>query len=152
MRRGSQPPSGPAGDPARWIGWRAERLRMAGFPPALARRLARDSRIDLHALLELVDRGCRPHLAARIVAPLDWEPERPRARGPSVTSVWREAPLPGVVDRQSQGIARLSSLRSSGSEREEASARLHGLMVRADKTLHDAPRKLHDVIELEIDG
>jgi hypothetical protein len=33
--------------------------------------LARDPRTDLHALLELVDRGCRPELAARILAPLD---------------------------------------------------------------------------------
>jgi hypothetical protein len=77
MRRGSQPSSGPAGEPARWIGWRAERLRAAGFPPALARQLARDSRIDLHDVLELVDRGCRPDLAARILAPIDREPTRP---------------------------------------------------------------------------
>jgi hypothetical protein len=76
-RRGSQPSSGPAGDPARWIGWRAQRLRAAGFPPALARQLARDSRFDLHAVLELIDRGCPPELAARIVAPLDWEAARP---------------------------------------------------------------------------
>ena len=77
VRCGSQSSSGPAGDAARWIGWRAQRLRAAGFPPVLARQLARDSRIDLHALLELTDRGCRPDLAARIVAPLDWEPRRP---------------------------------------------------------------------------
>lgn len=32
--------------------------------------LAADSRFDLHALLELVDRGCPPMLAVRIVAPL----------------------------------------------------------------------------------
>jgi len=63
-------------DPARWIGWRAQRLRAAGFAPALAGRLARDGRVDVHALLELIDRGCRPDLAARILAPLDWEPKR----------------------------------------------------------------------------
>jgi hypothetical protein len=74
VRRDSQRSSSPAGEPARWIGWRVERLRAAGFPPALARQLARDNRIDLHDALELVDRGCRPDLAARIVAPLDWEP------------------------------------------------------------------------------
>jgi hypothetical protein len=77
LRGGSQPSSGPAGDPARWIGWRAQWLRAAGFPPALAHQLAGDGRIDLHALLELVDRGCPPHLAARIVAPLDSTPEQP---------------------------------------------------------------------------
>jgi hypothetical protein len=77
MRRASQPPSDPAHEPARWINWRARRLRAAGFPPGLARQLAGDIRIDLHALLELTDRGCRPDLAARIVAPLDPGPNRP---------------------------------------------------------------------------
>jgi hypothetical protein len=45
----------------------------AGFGAQLAARLASDRRFDLHALLELVDRGCRPELAVRILAPLDWE-------------------------------------------------------------------------------
>jgi hypothetical protein len=76
-RRGSQPSSGAAGDSARVIAWRAKRLRAAGFPQELAGQLANDSRFDLHAVLDLIDRGCRPDLAARIVAPLDWEPERP---------------------------------------------------------------------------
>lgn len=58
------------------VRWRVERLREAGFEPAAAERLARDQRYDLHALLDLVDRGCRPELAARIVAPLD-DPEPP---------------------------------------------------------------------------
>lgn len=35
--------------------------------------LAGDCAIDLHALLELVERGCHPHLAVRILAPLDEE-------------------------------------------------------------------------------
>jgi hypothetical protein len=29
--------------------------------------------MDLHALIELVERGCPPELAARILAPLDEE-------------------------------------------------------------------------------
>jgi hypothetical protein len=33
--------------------------------------LANDRRFDLHAVLELVDRGCPPELAARILAPLN---------------------------------------------------------------------------------
>jgi hypothetical protein len=45
-------------------------LREAGFPAALARSLA-GKHVDLHALLELVDAGCPPELAARILAPLD---------------------------------------------------------------------------------
>jgi hypothetical protein len=52
--------------------WRVRRLRTAGFPGPLARRLAATPEIDLHALLELVDRGCPPALAARILAPLSW--------------------------------------------------------------------------------
>jgi hypothetical protein len=51
--------------------WRRERLIAAGFAADLAVRLAEDSTTDLHAVLELVDRGCRPALAARILAPLD---------------------------------------------------------------------------------
>jgi hypothetical protein len=54
-------------------GWRRGRLRAAGFPPELAAAVARDCAMDLHALLELVDRGCPPPLAARILAPLDRE-------------------------------------------------------------------------------
>jgi hypothetical protein len=55
------------------IAWRRERLLEAGFAPELAVRLAADCRVDLHALLELSDRGCPPALAARILAPLDDE-------------------------------------------------------------------------------
>ncbi len=53
--------------------WRREQLTESGFPLTLAARLAGDARYDLHALIELVERGCRPELAARIVAPLDDE-------------------------------------------------------------------------------
>ena len=50
--------------------WRRERLVEAGFERDLAEELATDGGYDLHALLDLVDRGCRPDLAARILAPL----------------------------------------------------------------------------------
>lgn len=53
------------------LAWRSGRLRAAGFPDALAERLARDPGYDLHALMNLTDRGCPPDLAARIFAPLD---------------------------------------------------------------------------------
>lgn len=53
------------------VAWRARRLALAGFSRELAWRMAADGRIDLHAALELVDRGCRPDLAARILAPID---------------------------------------------------------------------------------
>jgi hypothetical protein len=51
--------------------WRRARLIQAGFAPEMATRLGWDGRIDVHDLLGLVDRGCPPELAARIVAPLD---------------------------------------------------------------------------------
>lgn len=50
--------------------WRRCRLLDAGFDRDLAERLAASRTVDLHALLQLVDRGCPPALAARIVAPL----------------------------------------------------------------------------------
>jgi hypothetical protein len=68
MRTGSRDP---AGEQARLRQWRVQRLLTAGFELALAERLARQENVDLHELLELVDRGCPPALAARIVAPLD---------------------------------------------------------------------------------
>jgi hypothetical protein len=43
----------------------------AGFEPPLALALAQDGRYDLHALIELVERGCPPRLAIRILAPLE---------------------------------------------------------------------------------
>ena len=53
------------------VSWRRDRLARAGFALPLAARLARDRRIDVHALVELVDRGCSPELAVRILAPLE---------------------------------------------------------------------------------
>jgi len=50
--------------------WRRHVLRQAGFETPLARQLAATAEIDLHDLLKLVDRGCPPELAARILAPL----------------------------------------------------------------------------------
>ncbi len=50
--------------------WRRSLLRQAGFAAGVARDLAANPAYDLHALLNLVDRGCPPQLAARILAPL----------------------------------------------------------------------------------
>jgi hypothetical protein len=52
------------------VSWRVQRLLRAGFPSVLALDLAMDCRFDLHALLDLVERGCPPALAARILDPL----------------------------------------------------------------------------------
>lgn len=59
-----------AGPPLDVVEWRRCRSREAGFPATLAASLAH-MRVDLHALLELVDAGCPPELAARILSPLD---------------------------------------------------------------------------------
>jgi hypothetical protein len=57
--------------------WRLRRLVDAGFPLPLALELAATSGVDLHALFALLDRGCPPELAARILAPIDHADGRP---------------------------------------------------------------------------
>jgi hypothetical protein len=56
---------------AKILAWRRAQLVGAGFSLPLAARLAGDARYDLHALIELTERGCAPELAVRILAPLD---------------------------------------------------------------------------------
>jgi hypothetical protein len=53
------------------VRWRRRQLAAAGFGRPLASRLARDPRWDLHALIELVERGCPAELAVRILEPLE---------------------------------------------------------------------------------
>jgi hypothetical protein len=53
------------------VAWRRAQLVDAGFSLPLAHVLADDGRYDLHALIELVERGCPPELASRILAPLE---------------------------------------------------------------------------------
>ena len=53
------------------VGWRRERLVESGFARSLADAIAKDSSYDLHALIELVERGCDPEIAVRILAPLE---------------------------------------------------------------------------------
>ena len=53
------------------VRWRRDQLVSSGFPLTLAARLAGDARYDLHALIELAERGCPPALAVRILAPVD---------------------------------------------------------------------------------
>jgi hypothetical protein len=47
--------------------WRACELLKAGYEPLVAVELAEHSEIDLHLALELIDRGCPPDLAAKIL-------------------------------------------------------------------------------------
>lgn len=51
--------------------WRRDQLLHAGFSARLAASVAADPAYDLHALIELVERGCEPSLAVRILAPLE---------------------------------------------------------------------------------
>jgi hypothetical protein len=55
------------------VRWRREQLVGSGFAPALAARVAENTDFDLHALIELVERGCPPELAVRILAPVEDE-------------------------------------------------------------------------------
>jgi hypothetical protein len=65
----TQATRGPGVDPV--VVWRREQLVQSGLPSCQAASLAKDTRYDLHALIELVERGCPPRLAIRILAPLD---------------------------------------------------------------------------------
>jgi hypothetical protein len=57
------------------IAWRRTQLLRAGFPEDLADGLSHDGRYDLHRLIDLVERGCPPELAFRILAPLEGRDE-----------------------------------------------------------------------------
>jgi hypothetical protein len=53
------------------VEWRRQYLAGVGVEAELASAVAADLRWDLHALLQLLERGCPPHLAARILQPDD---------------------------------------------------------------------------------
>jgi hypothetical protein len=53
------------------VEWRREQLAQSGFGDRLAARVAENSSYDLHTLIELVERGCDPEVAVRILAPLE---------------------------------------------------------------------------------
>ena len=53
------------------VNWRQLELEQHGFPPVLAERVARDQRYDLQEQFALVEGGCAPALAVRILSPLD---------------------------------------------------------------------------------
>lgn len=55
------------------VAWRRGQLLAAGFGSDLSAELARDCGVDLHDLLELVERGSEPAIAAQILAPFDGE-------------------------------------------------------------------------------
>jgi hypothetical protein len=74
MKTGTNTTSDPPGirDEA-VVTWRRGQLLDAGFDLDASEQLARDCGVDLHALLDLVARGCPPPLAVRILSPLEGE-------------------------------------------------------------------------------
>ena len=55
-------------DPAaRVLGWRVEQLMAVGFDSDAAFVLALDRTVDLHQAIDLVQRGCPPQTAFRIL-------------------------------------------------------------------------------------
>ena len=53
------------------VRWRRDQLVACGVPGRMAVGLARNPTCDVHQMIDLVERGCPPHLAVRILAPLD---------------------------------------------------------------------------------
>jgi hypothetical protein len=47
--------------------WRAEALERAGYAPAAAVELAARPDVDLHSAIALLERGCPPDVAVRIL-------------------------------------------------------------------------------------
>jgi hypothetical protein len=47
--------------------WRAEALERAGYPAEAAAELAARADIDLHLAVDLVEKGCPPETARRIL-------------------------------------------------------------------------------------
>ncbi len=47
--------------------WRMEELERAGYPADAASEIAGRHYVDLHRAIELVERGCPPDLAIRIL-------------------------------------------------------------------------------------
>jgi len=83
--------------------WRTAPLEEAGFSRQLAATLARDRAYDLHAVLELVERGCPPELASRILAPLDHDARAlTGAASAPAAAVDTPAPRRASLDTESQ--------------------------------------------------
>ena len=134
-----------SGNPISVIAWRIDRLRDAGFPARLAEKAARDAGYDVHALLELTDRGCPAELAVRILPPLG-------AAQPALTNsqdrlIHRTGDARSGSDaRASAGSSRnsvaagrtergyrslIEGLSATGAERDAALVELHVLLSRA---------------------
>jgi hypothetical protein len=57
--------------PTSIVDWRHDQLVYAGLPLGLADAVASMNRYDVHELISLLERGCEPELAIKILAPLE---------------------------------------------------------------------------------
>jgi hypothetical protein len=73
------------GGPDHVVTWRCDQLVRSGVPPSLAARAAMDGGYDVHAFVELLERGCPPELAIRILAPLENEMPAPALDAAGIT-------------------------------------------------------------------
>jgi len=67
--KNARSPAAPASQYADVTAWRRRRLLESGFDESLAAWVAETPGVDLHAVLTLVDRGCPPDTAIRILGP-----------------------------------------------------------------------------------
>ena len=74
------------GGPDHVFTWRRDQLVRSGVPPSLAARAAMDGGYDVHAFVELLERGCPPELAIRILAPLENEMPAPVLDAAEITT------------------------------------------------------------------
>jgi hypothetical protein len=72
------------------VQWRWAQLIEVGLPRSLAARVARDERYDLHDLIELVNHGCAPVLAVRILEPIEDMAQHDPVGKPSLPRRWSE--------------------------------------------------------------
>jgi hypothetical protein len=75
----------PQAGPDHVFTWRRDQLVRSGVPPSLAARAAMDGGYDVHAFVELLQRGCPPELAIRILAPLENEMPAPALDAAGIT-------------------------------------------------------------------
>lgn len=68
---GAKPPRAGAEPVDPVIRWRRDVLVATGFEPGLAAETAASRDMDLDAVIRLVENGCPPPLAVRILAPLE---------------------------------------------------------------------------------
>ena len=115
------------------VRWRCEQLVASGFAHALAANIAQNAHYDLHALIELVERGCEPSsLSGSSRRSRQTRHERIERGYGAGRGARRPLPTPHRRHHPSMP-SHVSGCRAprEGATREEAIARLHALLLRA---------------------